>query len=44
MARGRTLFGLTLGTDVSHWGSPDGGAKGTLEQSQLDAFTLGADS
>ncbi|MDG1401290.1 MAG: hypothetical protein P8R45_11150, partial [Candidatus Binatia bacterium] len=35
-------IGLTLGTDVYHWGSPGGGAMGTLEQSHIDAFTLDA--
>lgn len=35
--------GFTLGTDIYSWGSPGGGAMGTLGQSHLDEYTLDPD-
>lgn len=36
-------IGLTLGTDIYAWGSPGGGAMGTLAQAHLDEFALNPD-
>ena len=36
-------IGFTLGTDVYNWGSPGGGAMGTLAQSHIDEFTIDTD-
>ena len=36
-------IGFTLGTDVYNWGSPGGGAMGTLAQSHIDEFPIDAD-